>query len=132
MDINFLLHQNFNVADAGNIYNTIKDKDWVKDNNLSCSTFVGTQSDVEKYLNNINCEFLVAVLKCPFEMQLAQSSKLLEKMSAKCLPDAELFTLTDMYLHEITIFGIVKLLDSNSGGSGNMPSSSEPTFKDKV
>lgn len=104
MNSNFLLHQIFNVADAGNIYNTIKDKDWVEDKNLSCFTFVGKKSDVEKYLNNINCEFLVAVLKCPFEMQLAQSSELLEKMSAKCLPDAELFILTDMYLHEITIF----------------------------
>ena len=104
----------------------------LKDNNLSCFTFIGKESDVQKYLNSINCEFLVAVLKCPLEMRLDQCSKLLEKISAKCLPDTELFTLTDMYLHEITIFGIVKLLDGNSGGSGNIPSSSEPTFKDKV
>lgn len=134
MNINFLLHLNFNVTDAGSIYNTIKGKDWVEveDKNLSCFTIVGTQSDVENYLNNINCEFLVAVLKCPFEMQLAQSSELLEKISAKCLPDTELFTLTDMYLHEITIFGIVKLLDSNSGVSENIPSSSQPTFKERI
>ena len=132
MNINYLLNQNFGIADACNIYNTIKDKDWIEDNNLSSFTFVGKESDVQKYLNSINCEFLVAVLKCPLEMRLDQSSKLLEKISAKCLPDAELFTLTDMYLHEITIFGIVKLLDGNSGGSGNIPSSSEPTFKDKV
>ena len=132
MNINFLLHHNFNVADAGNIYNTIKDKDWVRDNNLSCFTFVGTQSDVEKYLNNTNCELFLAVLKLPLAMQLTQSSYLLEKISAKCLPDAELFTLTDMYLHEITIFGIVKLLDSSSGFSENIPSSSESTLKERV
>ena len=53
MNINFLLHHNFNVADAGNIYNTIKDKDWVRDNNLSCFTFVGTQSE---RVNTILCK----------------------------------------------------------------------------
>ena len=132
MNINYWIHQFFNVEEAGNIYNNIKDNDLLKDNNLSCFTFIGKESDVQKYLNSINCEFLVAVLKCPLEMRLDQCSKLLEKISAKCLPDTELFTLTDMYLHEITIFGIVKLLDGNSGGSGNIPSSSEPTFKDKV
>ena len=132
MNINYWIHQIFNVEEAGNIYNNIKDNDLLKDNNLSCFTFIGKESDVQKYLNSINCEFLVAVLKCPLEMRLDQCSKLLEKISAKCLPDTELFTLTDMYLHEITIFGIVKLLDSSSGFSENIPSSSEPTLKERV
>ena len=105
----------FNEFEAETIISTTKHKEWLVDENLARIYFIGTELEVEKYINNLNCKFLIAGFKLPHKIHLNQGAHLLKKLAVKSHPNAELFTLTDREnSNKITLFGIVRMLDDIS------------------
>lgn len=132
---NFLFQQTFDATEAENITSSIKHKDWLEYKNLSCISFTGKESDIKKYLDNLNCTFMIAVLKLPLEMQLTQGSYLLETLVSKSHSDAELFTLIDQCnSHLVTLLGVAKMQVDISGFrfTKENPSPVEDSFKEKI
>lgn len=133
---NLLFQQTFDEAEVENIINSIKHKDWLENKNLSGISFIGKESDIKKYLDNLNCTFMIAVLKLPLEMQLTQGSYLLETLASKSHSDAELFTLIDQCnSHIVTFLGIAKMRVNIPLGfrfTEENPSPVEDSFKEKI
>lgn len=131
----YLLQKCFDDAEQEDIINSIKHKEWLEDKNLSGISIFGKESDIEKYLDNLNCEFKIVILKIPTEIQLERVSYLLKKLETKCDSDAEVFNLIDFSNnHFFTLLGVAKSLFDTTGFrfSKEMPSPVEDSFKEKI
>ena len=132
---NLIFKQIFDDEEKENIINNIKHKDWLEDENLSRISITGKESDIEKYLDHLKCNFMIAILKLPLEIQLTKGADLLKKLTSISHLDTELITLIDQRNNNIvTLFGVAKMQVVPFGFSftKEMPSPVENSFKEKI